>query len=211
MTKDFTEKYRADFLRSPVIAILRGVTPNTVLEAACVLINAGIKFLEVTMNSPEAIKSIGMLTEKYGKDPDVYIGAGTVLNPNEVSNVISTGAQFIVSPNICMEVIKKTKVLGAISIPGFYTPSEAFTAIDAGADYLKLFPARSLGVRYIKDIKAVIPKPVIAVGGVDKDNMKEFLTVCTGVGIGSNLYSYGKDPGQLFKDALDLMGQITKK
>ena len=138
----------------------------------------------------------------------VHIGAGTVLTEHEVQSVAVAGGTYIVSPNTNAAVIKETKRLGLISIPGFYTPSEAFAARDAGADYLKLFPARDLGVGYLNDIKAVVSEPIIAVGGVDVDNISEFLAVCAGVGIGSNLYSPKRSSEAIRKSAEQYVAKL---
>ncbi len=191
------EQFASGLRESPIIAILRGVTPETALEVGEAIIGGGIRFLEVTLNSPNALESIRLLSEAYADRDDVHIGAGTVLKPAEVGEVDKAGGEYIISPNANPDVIRETKRWSLISIPGFYTPTEAFAALDAGADYLKLFPARDLGVRYIKDIKAVLPKPIVAVGGVDMSNMAEFLTVCAAVGIGSNLYSSKKTMEEL--------------
>ncbi len=137
-----------------------------------------------------------------------HIGAGTVLTEHEVQSVAVAGGTYIVSPNTNAAVIKETKRLGLISIPGFYTPSEAFAARDAGADYLKLFPARDLGVGYLNDIKAVVSEPIIAVGGVDVDNISEFLAVCAGVGIGSNLYSPKRSSEAIRKSAEQYVAKL---
>jgi len=191
------DQFAASLSASPIIAILRGVTPDTALEAAKAVIGGGIRFLEITLNSPDALTSIRLLSEAYADQEDVHIGAGTVLEPAQVRAVAEAGGEYIISPNTNFDVIWETKRLGLVSIPGFCTPTEAFAALDAGADYLKLFPARDLGARYIKDLKAVLPKPIIAVGGVDITNMAEFLTVCAAVGIGSNLYSPKKTTDEL--------------
>ena len=109
----------------------------------------------------------------------------------------AAGGRFIISPDANPEVIRETKRLGLVSIPGFFTATEAFTALRAGADYLKLFPAGKLGPGYVKDLKAVIKAPILAVGGVDTDNIAAFLDVCAGVGIGSALYKPGKTPAEI--------------
>ena len=124
------------------------------------------------------------------------VGAGTVLSVEDVNNVYSAGGKFIISPNTDPEVIKETKRLGMLSIPGFFTASEAFAARKAGADYLKLFPA-ILGPSYIKDLKAVIKAPILAVGGVNTENLPQFIEVCAGAGIGSALYKPGKTPDEI--------------
>ncbi len=191
------QTFTAALKKTPIISILRGITPATAADTAKALAEGGIRFIEVTLNSPDALTSIQILSEVYAQDKEFYIGAGTVTKPQEVDAVARAGGKYIISPNTNPDVIRRTKGLGLISIPGFYTPTEAFAAIDAGADFLKCFPVRNLGEGYIKDIKAVVSKPIIAVGGVDLDNMQKFLRVCAGVGIGSNLYSPEKTPADL--------------
>jgi len=181
---------------APIIAILRGVTLETVESAAEALLAGGIRFVEVTLNSPDALRSIELLAQRFSAE-ELIIGAGTVTTAPQAAQVAIAGGKYIISPNTNPAVIRKTKELGLVSIPGFYTPTEAFTAVEAGADYLKCFPVRNLGESYIKDLKAVLTKPIIAVGGVDLNNMAVFLKVCAGVGIGSNLYSLDKTPEQL--------------
>ena len=128
------------------------------------------------------------------------VGAGTVLTVEDVNNVHKAGGTFIISPNTDTDVIKETKKLGMLSIPGFFTATEGFAAIKAGADYLKLFPA-CLGPSYVKDLKAVIKTPIMAVGGVNSNNIPDFMKVCCGVGIGSALYKAGKSLEDVRKDA----------
>ena len=183
------EKYS---LLCPVVAILRGITPAEMLDVCETLYNAGIRVLEVPLNSPDACESIRLASEKYHADGRMLIGAGTVLSVEDVQSVAAAGGKFIISPDVNSDVIKETKRLGLTSIPGFFTPTEAFAALRAGADYLKLFPAGVNGTSYIKDIKAVIKAPILAVGGVNEKNIPEFLAVCAGVGIGSALYKPGK-------------------
>ncbi|MGN0871251.1 MAG: 2-dehydro-3-deoxy-6-phosphogalactonate aldolase [Victivallales bacterium] len=175
--------------RCPLIAILRGITPEEVPQVCDILYNNGIHLLEVPLNSRDALKSIeSAVRHTAGR---MLVGAGTVLTPRDVRDVHAAGGRFIISPNTDVEVVRATKLLGMCSIPGFFTASEAFTAIHAGADYLKLFPA-ILGPNYLKDLRAVIAKPILAVGGVNAANLPEFLKVCAGAGIGSALYKPGK-------------------
>ena len=174
----------------PVIAILRGVTPDNAVEICQALAAGGISLIEITMNSPEALKSIKLAVEHFAGSP-VNIGAGTVLSPHEVDAVAGAGGQYIISPNCNPEVIKRTKELGLLSLPGIFTPSEAFTALQSGADFLKLFPAGRLAPEYIKDLKAVVPADFIAVGGVGADNIKDYLQYTVGAGIGSAVYKAG--------------------
>ena len=196
------EKYSKE---CPVVAILRGITPEEMLSVCEVLYSAGIRLLEVPLNSPDACASIKLAADKYHADGAMLIGAGTVLTVEDVRQVAAAGGKFIISPDTNSEVIAETKRLGLISIPGFFTPTEAFAALRAGADYLKLFPAGVNGVGYIKDIKAVIKAPILAVGGVNAGNIPEFLTLCAGVGIGSALYKPGKSLEDIKKTAIEMV------
>lgn len=182
----------------PMVAILRGITPEEVPAVCDVLYEKGVRLLEIPLNSPDALKSIAIAV-KHVKGKQLA-GAGTVLTPKDVEGVHAAGGEFIISPNTEPDVIRRTKELGMISMPGFFTASEAFTAIKAGADYLKLFPA-ILGPGYVKDLKAVVKKPILAVGGVNAENIPAFMKVCAGVGIGSALYKSGKTLEQIAADA----------
>lgn len=182
----------------PAVAILRGITGPEVAAVCDALYESGIRILEIPLNSPDAISSIAIAVKHCQQK--MAVGAGTVLTVQDVNDVCNAGGQFIVSPNTDPEVIKETKNLGMLSIPGFFTASEGFTAIKAGADYLKLFPA-CLGASYIMDLKAVIKTPILAVGGVNAGNIPEFIKVCSGVGIGGALYKPGKSPEDVRKDA----------
>lgn len=187
--------------RCPVVAILRGITPEEMLPVCEALRTAGIRLLEVPLNSPDALESIRHAAAKYHAAGELLAGAGTVLTAQNVRDVAAAGGRFIISPDANPEVIRETKRLGLVSIPGFFTATEAFTALRAGADYLKLFPAGKLGPGYVKDLKAVIKAPILAVGGVDTDNIAAFLDVCAGVGIGSALYKPGKTPAEIERAA----------
>lgn len=187
--------------RCPVVAILRGITPEEMLPVCEALRTAGIRLLEVPLNSPDALESIRRAAEKYHAADELLAGAGTVLTAQNVRDVAAAGGRFIISPDANPEVIRETRRLGLVSIPGFFTATEAFTALRAGADYLKLFPAGKLGPGYVKDLKAVIKAPILAVGGVDAENIAAFLNVCAGVGIGSALYKPGKTPAEIERAA----------
>ena len=193
--RELFEKYMHE---CPAIAILRGITPAEVPGICDRLFAAGIRLLEIPLNSPEPFKSIALAAEHC--EGRQLVGAGTVLTPEDVRKVRDAKGTFIISPNTDTGVIKETKRLGLISIPGFFTASEGFAALKAGADFLKLFPA-CLGPSYVKDLKAVIKAPILAVGGVNAENIPDFMKVCAGVGIGSALYKPGKTPEQLEKDA----------
>ena len=185
----------------PLIAILRGITPDETAPVCDILYKHGIRLLEIPLNSPDALRSIGIAVRHT--EGRMMVGAGTVLAPEDVRNVASAGGKFIISPNTDVAVIRQTKACGLLSIPGFFTASEAFAAISAGADYLKLFPA-ILGPGYVKDLKAVVKKPILAVGGVNAANLPEFMKVCAGAGIGSALYKAGKSLADLDHDAAAL-------
>lgn len=208
MSRIDIEQFGSDLRESPVIAILRGVTPATILEVCEALRDAGIRFVETTMNSPDPSASIRRAAEGLGGD--IHVGAGTVLQPDQVDAVAAAGGTYIISPNFSPAVVRRTKELGLISIPGFFTPSEGFAAVDAGADYLKWFPARALGPGYLRDLAAVLPHPVLAVGGVGLGNVQEFLSVAAAVGVGSALYSSKKSASEIRQDAAEFLHQATQ-
>ena len=182
----------------PLIAILRGITPPEVESVAEALYDGGIRILEIPLNSPDAFASLVRLSSWAGEK--VIAGAGTVLTVDEVDKVCAAGCRFVVSPNTDEEVIARTKESGMTSIPGFFTATEGFRAIRAGADYLKFFPAGSAGASFIKDLKAVIKKPIFAVAGVNEKNLLSFRNVCAGAGIGGGFYTPGKDPSLIRRD-----------
>jgi 2-dehydro-3-deoxyphosphogalactonate aldolase len=175
-----------------LIAILRGITPAETLGVCEALVAAGITMIEVPLNSPDAMKSIGDAAEAF--DGRAEIGAGTVLSPAEVDEIADRGGRFIVSPDTNSEVIRRTVSLGLSSYPGVFSPSEAFTAIRSGATGLKFFPAEVLGPKGIRAIKAVLPPalPLYAVGGANPSNFNEYFEAgCRGFGLGTYIYKPG--------------------
>ncbi len=196
--------------RCPVVAILRGITPDEILEVCEILRESGIRLLEVPLNSPDAVESIRRAAEKYHSGDELLVGAGTVLTPEDVRRVADAGGRFIISPDTNPDVIHETKQHKLVSIPGFFTATEAFNALRAGADYLKLFPAGALGPGYVKDLKAVVKAPILAVGGVGETNIGAFLDVCAGVGIGSALYKPGKSTAEI-RRAAETYSRAAKK
>lgn len=202
--------FEAKMQECPLIAILRGITPSEVIEVSKTMYNAGIRLLEITLNSPDALESIRLAAEYWHKDEQMLIGAGTVLTPDEARAVAAAGGRFVISPDTNPEVIKATKAAGMISIPGFFTATEAFTALKAGADYLKLFPAEQAGPGYIKALKAVVKAPIMAVGGVGVSNLADFLKVAAGAGIGSNFYKSGKSMEAITADVKEMLDIVHK-
>lgn len=175
-----------------IVAILRGITPPEAVSVAAALIDAGVTTIEVPLNSPDPLDSIRAMQDRFGDQ--AKIGAGTVLTVQQVRDVAATGAGLIVSPNCDPAVIAATKQAGLDSFPGVMTPTEAFAALAAGADALKLFPGELVGPVGLKAMGAVIPKtvPLYAVGGVSAQNMGEWLAAgATGFGIGSSIYKPG--------------------
>lgn len=175
-----------------IIAILRGVSPAEVLDVTAALFEAGIRIVEVPLNSPEPFTSIEILAKKY--ENTMVVGAGTVLSVQDVQMLKNHGGQISVSPDCNTDVIARASALGLEPLPGVFTPTEAFAAIRAGAKNLKLFPAECASPATIKAWKAVLPKhvQVHAVGGVTPDNMAQWLSAgAGGFGIGSSLYKPG--------------------
>jgi 2-dehydro-3-deoxyphosphogalactonate aldolase len=180
------------FKQMPLIGILRGIEPSEVLEVAGVLREAGFLCLEIPLNSPDPLLSIGRLRERF--DGQLLIGAGTVLTPAHVEAVHAAGVEFVVSPNTNPEVIRATKSRGLLSIPGFATPTEALAALEAGADALKLFPAEGAPPPVLQALRAVLPAecPVLPVGGITLESMAAYVAAgAAGFGIGSALYRHG--------------------
>ncbi|MBL4599249.1 MAG: 2-dehydro-3-deoxy-6-phosphogalactonate aldolase [Rhizobiaceae bacterium] len=181
-----------------LIAILRGLEPVEALAIGEALIEAGINQIEVPLNSPQPLKSIEMLVDRFG---DVArFGAGTVLTVQQVKEVAATGANLIVSPNCDPEIIEATKELGLTSYPGCLTPSECFSALKHGADGLKIFPAFQMGQDGLMALRAVLPKQtqVFMVGGVGAKNFRDwFNSGANGFGLGSSLYKPGSSPQEV--------------
>lgn len=183
----------------PLVAIVRGVTPDEAEAIGDAIFESGMRIIEVPLNSPEPLKSIERLARKFGET--MLVGAGTVLRPDEVKQVGDAGGRILVSPDTNTEVIAATAAAGLVSSPGYFTPSEALAAIRAGATALKLFPAEGASPTLLKAQLAVLPKniPVLAVGGIKPDNMRPWLDAgATGFGLGGGLYK----PGQSAADTL---------
>ncbi|MGH8147915.1 MAG: 2-dehydro-3-deoxy-6-phosphogalactonate aldolase [Rhodanobacteraceae bacterium] len=177
----------------PLAAILRGLGPEEAVATCGALVDAGFRILEVPMNSPRPTDSIARLAQAFGDH--VMIGAGTIATAAEVEAVAAAGGRLIVMPHADVAVIGAAKAAGLVCIPGVATPTEAFAALAAGADALKLFPAETLGPATLKAWRAVLPRELqmLPVGGITPDNMAAWVAAgANGFGIGSALYAPGR-------------------
>ncbi|MCP1469245.1 2-dehydro-3-deoxyphosphogalactonate aldolase [Sphingobium sp. OAS761] len=193
----------------PIIAILRGIQPDEAIAAAMALIGAGIRMIEVPLNSPEPLKSIATMQASFGES--ALIGAGTVLTVEAVDAVADTGARLVFTPNVASPVIAHAVERGLEIMPGCMTPTEAFAAISAGASRLKLFPAATLGMGHFKAMREVLPKNVgvWAVGGVDETNAAAWIAAgAAGVAAGGSLYRPGRSVEEIGRIAHDLIAAL---
>jgi len=186
------------FAGMPLIAIVRGVRPDEVVDVATALYDAGIRIVEVPLNSPDPFASIRALSAGHGAN--CLVGAGTVIDVADVARVREAGGRLIVMPHADVAVVREAKRHAMICLPGVATPTEAFAALAAGADGLKLFPAEATVPAALRAWRAVLPTGtrVFAVGGIRPDNMAPWWAEgATGFGTGSNLYKPGADPAQV--------------
>lgn len=193
-------------IKDGIVAILRGVRPARVIQAARLCYRHGIRAIEVPLNSPEPFASIERLAS-YPL-PGCLIGAGTVLSVDDVNRVRQAGAEFIVAPNVNAAVIRAALDSGLAAIPGFASASEAFQAIDAGANLLKLFPAASYGPAHLKALRAVLPANVrvFPVGGVAPADCQSWIAAgASGFGFGSELFRPDEDDAELEQRIVRLM------
>lgn len=194
----------------PLIPILRGLTAEDCSDVAQTMLKAGMRVLEVPLNSPEPLSTINRLCTDFSDQ--LVIGAGTVLSEQDAEAVAKAGGKIALSPNMNKQVIKAALANGLVPIPGVATPTEAFEALDAGAEYLKIFPAVTVSTTFFKQIKAVLPMhaKMLAVGGVDTNNMMDFFDVgAAGIGIGSALYSPGKSRHDIETDAVEFVQRYS--
>ena len=177
----------------PLIAILRGISPQDVQAHVAALLEVGFDAVEIPLNSPDWQRSISETVKEFGHR--ALIGAGTVLQPTQVDELNAMGSRLVVTPNIQPEVIRLAVGYGMTVCPGCATATEAFNALDAGAQTLKIFPSSAFGPDYIKALKAVLPPevPVFAVGGITPENLHLYINAgCIGAGLGSDLYRAGQ-------------------
>jgi 2-dehydro-3-deoxyphosphogalactonate aldolase len=187
------DDFKRYFGECPLVAIIRGVTPDGVAAIGDALYEAGIRIIEVPLNSPAPLESIAILAKRLGDR--TLIGAGTVLDPGQVRAVRDAGGRIVVSPGTNVDVIAATVAADMVAAPGFFTPSEAFAALRAGAHALKLFPAEAASPAMVKSQRAVLPPevPLLVVGGVAPDTMRPWLEAgANGFGLGSGLYAPGR-------------------
>lgn len=195
--------------RCPVIAILRGIGPDEAESIGNALEEAGVTIVEVPLNSPDPLQSIGTLARVFGDR--MLIGAGTLTDPAQVTEVASAGGKLIVTPHAELSIVRAAKKAGLFAVPGFFNPTEAFALLQAGADAIKLFPAEVVGPSMLKALKAVLPKDtlVVPVGGVDKLSVGAWIAAgASGFGAGSSIYKPGDDAKTVKQKATVLMDAI---
>ena len=197
------------FKKMPVIAILRGIKPSEVVAVGSALYEAGIGIIEVPLNSPEPLVSIEKLAKVLGNE--CVIGAGTVLSETDVTLIANAGGEIVVAPNTNIDVIQKSIALGLTPMPGWSSATEAFAAYQAGARYLKLFPATTYGTQHVRAIRAVLPtdSKLLAVGGISADATAEWLQAgIDGFGIGTEIYTPGASIQEVCKHANSVVAKI---
>ena len=179
----------------PLVAILRGVKPEEVAAIGKALEQKGIAIVEVPLNSPRPMESIGLLARAFGDR--LLIGAGTVMTEGQVAHIAAAGGRIIVTPHADAAIVRAAKQQGLLAMPGFFTPAEAFAMLAAGADALKLFPAEAASPAALRAMRAVLPSgtAVLPVGGIDASNMAAWKEAgAAGFGIGSGIYKPGDSP-----------------
>ena len=177
---------------TPLVAILRGVTPDDADSIAAVIVEAGFGAIEVPLNSPEPLASIEIIARLFGDK--ILVGAGTVLEPHEVDDVAKAGGRLVVAPNADRRVIERAAKLGLVALPGVGTMTEAFQALKAGASGLKLFPGEAIPPEVVRAWRSVLPKAtqLFPVGGVTPERIGAYRRAgADGFGIGSALYKPG--------------------
>lgn len=194
----------------PLVAILRGIRPEEAEAVGDVLVEAGLRIIEVPLNSPDPFDSIARLARRFGDR--VLIGAGTVMRAADVDRVAEAGGRLIVTPHADPALVRAAKARGMAAMPGFFTPAEAFSLLDAGADALKLFPAEGGSPAMLKALRAVLPPGtmVLPVGGMDAGTMGAWREAgAAGFGIGSAIYRPGDSAGEVAAKTAVLLAGLT--
>jgi len=203
--------FDAAFARCPLIAILRGVKPDEVEAIGDELVEAGFTLIEVPMNSPDPLDSVARLAKRFAGR--AVIGAGTVLREEQVAAVQEAGGTMIISPNANLKVIAASAAAGLVSLPGIFTMSEAFAALDAGATALKLFPAEAASPTVLKAMRAVLPREarVLPVGGITPENMEPWRAAgAPGFGLGSAVYKPGMSAAEVGANARAFVAALAR-
>ena len=196
--------------RSPLVAILRGIRPEEAVPVVEALVREGIVVAEVPLNSPEPFDSIRRLAAHFGDA--VLIGAGTVRSADDVRRVAAGEGRLIVTPHADVAVVRAAKAEGLLAVPGFFTPTEAFALLDAGADALKLFPAEAASPAVLKAMRAVLPAgtAILPVGGMAADTLRPWRDAgAAGFGIGSAIYAPGDGPDAVAGKARRLVAALA--
>ena len=206
-----SEEFGRHFDACPLVAIIRGVKPDEVEAIGDVLVESGIRIIEVPLNSPDPFDSIARLAKRLGDR--VLVGAGTVLTAENVEKVRQAGGRLVVAPNFNESVVRASVAAGMVSMPGVFTPSEAFAALDAGANALKLFPAEAASPKMVHAMRAVLPRelPLIIVGGVSPDAIPDWVAGgASGFGLGSGLYKPGKSATEVLETARAYVAAVRR-
>lgn len=204
-------EFAAWLKRSPLVAILRGLTPEDAVPVGEALVEAGITIIEVPLNSPEPVESIRRLADRFG-DGAALVGAGTVMTEAQVADVAAAGGRLLVTPHADPALVRAAKARGMLAAPGFFTPAEAFALLAAGADALKLFPAEAASAAVVKALLAVLPPgtALLPVGGMSAETIGPWRAAgAAGFGIGGSLYKPGDGPEVVGRRARALVGALA--
>ena len=204
-----TVDMRAWMERCPLIAILRGIKPAEAEVIGDALEEAGVRIVEVPLNSPDPLQSINRLARAFGDR--MLVGAGTLTDATQVAQVVDAGGKLIVTPHAELSVVRAAKDAGLFAVPGFFNPTEAFALLNAGADAIKLFPAEVLGPSMLKALKAVLPKDtlVVPVGGISDKSIPQWIAAgANGFGAGSSIYVPGDDGYTVLQKAKRLLDAL---